>query len=115
MAKPRLAYLPLYTGDFAAATRGWPCCARLLYRELLDAQWDMGGLPNDAERLRAIVNVETACFERGWSYVQPKFVAGTDGLLRNKRLEEHRERAQDISSKRRSAGRAGAAQRWRGE
>jgi len=112
MKTKRLSFIPWYTSDFAGATRGWCGCARLIYRELLDAQFDMGGLPNDPEQLRRIVQLDAACWERGWQTVAPKFVVCDDGKLRNLRLEEHRERAQQLSQRQQQAGKAGAQARW---
>jgi hypothetical protein len=110
--KKRFAYLPWFPSDFAGATRGWPCCARLIFRELLDAAWDMGGLPNDPDELREIVRLDAACFDRGWRYVASKFEPRSDGKLYNPRLEEHRVRSQELSEKRSKAGVAGNQKRW---
>jgi prophage regulatory protein len=82
--------MPWYPSAFLGATRGWPCCARLLYRELLEAQWDMGSLPDSEPELRKIAGVDEGCWSRGWVYVKRKFRPGRDGRLRNSRLEQHR-------------------------
>jgi hypothetical protein len=85
--------MPWFPSSFLGSTRGWPCCARLVYRELLEAQWTMGSLPDDLTELARIVNVEAPCFERGWQYAKRKFKPGRDGRLRNARLEQHRAKA----------------------
>jgi len=82
--------MPWFPSAFLGSTRGWPCCARLLYRELLEAQWTMGSLPDDEPELIRVANVGEDCFRRGWPYVKRKFRPGRDGRLRNARLEQHR-------------------------
>lgn len=59
MSLPPFHRMPWYPRDFASATRTWPLVARGAFRELLDAQWDMGGsqaglLPADPEELREL-------------------------------------------------------------
>lgn len=105
---PQMARMPWYPRDFASATRGWPLVARGIYRELLDAQWDLGGLPNDAEVLRGIAGASPAEWRRGWPVVRSKFRVGPDGRLRNARLEQHRETALNL----RKRAKSGAKGRW---
>lgn len=62
----------------------------MLYRELLDAQWDMGGLPKAEKQLQQLVDVDPVCWRRAWEYVQPKFPVESDGKRRNARLEQIR-------------------------
>jgi len=102
---PNLFMMPWFPRDFLAATRGWPLIARAIYRELLDAQWDQGGLPTDPAELRALVGATPAEWRAGWPRVKSKFVEGPDGLLRNLRLEEHRRKAIQIAHKRAEVGR----------
>jgi uncharacterized protein YdaU (DUF1376 family) len=86
--------MPWYPRDFASSTRGWPLSARAIYRELLDAQWDMGGsspgtLPTDEAQLRKIAAATTSEWRAAWPYVEPKFPV-VNGRRRNERLEQHR-------------------------
>ncbi len=85
--------MPWYPRDFASSTRGWSLLERGLYRELLDAQWDLGGLPNDERVLQRIVGATAAEWRAAWHVVSQKFVVCDDGLLRNPKLEEHREKS----------------------
>ena len=101
--------MPWYPSSFYASTRTWPFVARAIYRELLDASWDAGGLPTDHEALRAMIGVTVAEWRSAWPLVQPKFGIGDDGLFRNPRREAHRERAQELSEKCSGA----ANKRWR--
>jgi uncharacterized protein YdaU (DUF1376 family) len=91
--QPQMALMPWYPRDFASATRGWPLGARGAYRELLDAQWDLGSLPADAQRLRSMAGATPAEWKVAWPLVKLKFPEGPDGLRRNQRLEHHRRKA----------------------
>ena len=110
-ARKQLPMLPWFPRDFMAATRGWPLVARAIYRELLDAQWDLGGLSADAEELRLLIGASAGEWKH-WARVEPKFPIGSDGQRRNLRLEEHRARSAELSRKRSDAGRRGANARW---
>ena len=111
-ARPQMARLPWYPRDFASSTRGWPLVARGIYRELLDASWDMGGLPDDPEILRGIAAATRDEWAVGWALVSPKWTRGDDGLLRNSRLEEHRAKALDLHTKRRAGAEKTNAKRY---
>jgi len=99
--------MPWYPRDFLASTRGWPLISRAIYRELLDSQWEQGGLPRDAADLRALVGATAAEWRVGWAKVAPKFPVDTDSLRRNRKLEEHRQKAMDIAHKRTHIGKLG--------
>ena len=93
-SSPPFHRMPWYPRDFACATRGWPLVARGVYRELLDAQWDAGGisqgtLPADEKTLREIAHATPAQWRIAWPFVAPKFPLGGGGR-RNERLEQHR-------------------------
>lgn len=92
----QLAKMPWYPRDFASATRGWPLTARGLYRELLDAQWDMQRLPEEPSRLRSIAGATPAEWKAAWTWVEPKFPIVSDGYRQNMRLEAHRVKAAKI-------------------
>jgi uncharacterized protein YdaU (DUF1376 family) len=103
----RLVYLPWYTRDFMSATRGWSLTAKGLYRELLDAQWDMGSLPSDPHDLQQLAGA-TAAEWRTWDqFVATKFPLCADGRRRNSRLEQHRQKALHVSAVRSEIGRRG--------
>ena len=71
--------------------------ARAAYRELLDVSWDCDGIPADPERLRILLGIAAPDWDAIWALVGPKFQPGSDGLLRNLRLEEHRADAVELS------------------
>jgi len=104
---PNLFMMPWFPRDFLAATRGWRLIPRAIYRELLDAQWEQGGLPTDPGALRSLIGATPAEWRSGWAQVEPKFPIGADGLRRNRRLEQHREKAMQIAQRRAESGRLG--------
>ena len=105
--------MPWYPSSFAASTRTWPFIARAVYRELLDIEWDAGGLPSAPHELRSMLNVSAAEWRKAWPLVAPKFELCEDGLLRNRRLEQHRAEAVRLHEQRHRSAKAAAAARWR--
>jgi uncharacterized protein YdaU (DUF1376 family) len=101
------ALLPWYPASFMSSTRGWSVTARGIYRELLDCQWEMGGLPPEPAELQRLIGA-TAAEWRSWSVVETKFPCSSDGLRRNSTLERHRARSMERSKK----AAASANQRW---
>ena len=106
-AKASFPMLPWYPASFHSSTRGWSIGARGVYRELLDCQWELGGLPADAGALRRLIQATPAEW-RTWPQVDSKFPICADGLRRNARLERHRANAQMRSD----AARESALARW---
>jgi uncharacterized protein YdaU (DUF1376 family) len=109
-SKPKFARMPWYPADFASSTRTWPLVARGAYRELLDAQWEVGAglepgvLPADPRQLRALVRATAAEWRVAWQWVEPKFPLISNGGRQNRRLEEHRQEALELYlAKKRSA------------
>lgn len=109
---PQMAKMPWYPRDFASATRGWPLAARGAYRELLDAQWDMGALPGNESALRAIVMGTAAEWRTAWQFLERKFPLDSDGRRRNPRLESHRLKAVQLIKKQRDGAAATNAKLW---
>jgi len=105
--KASFPMLPWYPASFHSATRGWSITARGIYRELLDAQWELGGLPAEAAALRRLIQASPTEW-RSWAQVEAKFPIGADGLRRNVTLERHRAHAQKRSDDARKSARA----RW---
>lgn len=125
----REPFLPLFFGDFLSATAEWEGEEQALYLLLLGYQWTLGSIPADPRKICKLVRWDWEAFERFWPAVSEKFAAvdvmataiGVDGerhgiangtRLINARLEEHRARASDISSKNSEAGKKGARARW---
>ena len=109
---PQMARLPWYPRDFASSTIGWPLISRAVYRELLDASWDIGPLPADSEILRRIVGASPTEWDAAWPLVATKFETGSDGKLRNLRLEEHRDKAFKLWQRRSVGAQKTNVRRW---
>jgi uncharacterized protein YdaU (DUF1376 family) len=104
------ALLPWYPASFYSSTRGWSLIARGIYRELLDTQWEIGGLPVDPFELQRLVGATKAEWKH-WPTVEPKFPTCSDGLRWNSKLERLREHSIERSKK----AAASARQRWNKE
>lgn len=111
---PNLFMMPWFPRDFLAATRGWRLISRAIYRELLDCQWEQGGLPADPRTLRELIGATPAEWRAGWQQVEPKFPEGGDGLRRNGRLEEHRAKSVKLYANHSKGAKITNARRWGG-
>ena len=80
---------------------------RGLYRELLDASWKVGGLPNDPAELAQLARCKTAEFSRYWKAVKRFWKPRADGLLYNDELEQIRAEQVEAHARRVEAGRKG--------
>ena len=112
MSKPQMPRMPWYPRDFSSSTRDWPLLARAIYRELLDASWDIGGLPAEPEVLCRMVGATPSEWSGTWPLVATKFETGSDGKLRNLRLEEHRDKAFKLWQRRSVGAQKTNARRW---
>lgn len=109
----RLPWFPHYPGTFMSETRGWPLLARGAFRELLDAQWDLGQLPNDPKQLRILIGATRHEWRKAWPFVEPRFpplVSG--GFRQNPALEALRKDSQDRLDRRRAASQRAHEVRW---
>ncbi|MDE2102749.1 MAG: DUF1376 domain-containing protein [Patescibacteria group bacterium] len=98
--------MPLFFGDFLASTVSWDGEEQALYLLLLAYQWTSGPLPSDPKRLARMARYDQKRFGELWEVVGSKFDQQPSGLV-NSRLESHRQRAEEIASKRALNGRAG--------
>lgn len=112
MSTKRLDYFfPLYVRDFLTSTIGWTATERGHYMTLLMIQWDRGaddGLPADMPGLERLSQGVGEC----WDLLEEKFPLCEDGKRRNRRLEEHRAKAEEVHDKRASAAKKGNDSRW---
>jgi hypothetical protein len=105
--------MPWYPGRFLSSTRGWSVTARGVYRELLDAQWELGGLPATPAELQRLIGATTAEWKCWRGFVEAKFpISHADGLRRNQTLEQHRSRSDDIRKRNRVGADKTNAKRW---
>lgn len=111
MTDPKsLRMLPWFPRDFQSSTRGWPWHAKAVYRDLLDAQWEMGGLPIDAKKIARTCHIPVKTWLSAWQYCEHKFPI-TDGFRKNERLEEHRVKALRLYAQHALGARTAHAQR----
>jgi uncharacterized protein YdaU (DUF1376 family) len=107
-----LPYIPWYPSRFLSSTRGWPVTAKGIYRELLDSQWELDGLPANPLDLQKLIGATSAEWRFWRSHVETKFPIEQDGQRRNQALEDIRQ----ASLRHRERNRAGAdktnAKRW---
>lgn len=101
-------YLPLFGRDFLTATSGWTAEERGHYITLIIVQWEQGSLPNDTGRLELV----SPGVGKVWAIVGEKFPVWPDGLRRNHRLEEHRQRSLELRESRSESGKSGNQKRW---
>jgi uncharacterized protein YdaU (DUF1376 family) len=100
--------MPFFFGDFLAATATWDGEQQSLYILLLAYQWSSGPLPSDPARIAKMCRYERKRFDTLWQTVSEKFALTAKGWV-NDRLEQHRERAKEISKKRATAGAKGGS------
>lgn len=107
-----LPFLPWYPSNFLSSTRGWPLIARAIYRELLDAQWELEGLPAEPSELREMIGASAPEWKFWRQFVERKFPIGEDGLRRNPTLEEHRAKSLALRERNRAGANKTNAKRW---
>lgn len=110
-ASSKEPFLPLFFGDFLAATAEWEGEERALYLLLLGYQWSLGSLPVEPRKLCKLVGWSESLFEQCWPTVSAKFFQQGTRLL-NHRLEQHRAKTHELSQKNSASGKKGAATRW---
>lgn len=110
-ATAKQPFLPMFVGDFMAATAEWEGEEQALYALLLMHQWAIGDLPIEITKLARLCRWDIRAFERYWPVVSSKFTECC-GRLVNIRLEEHREKSHALSEKNSAAGKKGAESRW---
>ena len=89
--------LPLYYNDIARTCSTWTDEEFGCYMRLLIQQWDAGGIPLDTNRISRLVT----SFEKNWPLIKEKFKE-VDGILKNPRMEEIREKYVAFSEKQRN-------------
>lgn len=107
-----LPFLPWYPSRFMSATRGWSVTARGIYRELLDAQWEMGELPANPAELQQMIGATSVEWKSWHRLVEAKFPLEADNKRRNPTLEEHRKASLSIRERNRAGAAKTNAQRW---
>ena len=101
--KNKQPFTPIFFGDFLASTAEWEGEERALYLLLLCYQWTLGSLPSEPVKLAKLIGYDLSTFQTCWQIISGKFDL-IEGRLLNQRLEIHRIKAAEISSKRAVAG-----------
>lgn len=99
-------WMPLYVRDYLVDTATLSLEEHGAYVLLLMYQWHTGPLVDDEKSMAKLLRITP----RRWREIRPKladFFEISDGKWAQKRLENEREKALDISSKRASSGREG--------
>lgn len=106
MSKPPA--FQLYAADFLTDTVDLSNEEVGAYFRLLCYQWVNGSLPAQLELISRLAHAELPAFESVWASIQAKFTVGEDGRLRNRRMEEVRQKAIRFHESRVSGGKS----RW---
>lgn len=99
MAKRDLPMMPWFPKDYLSATRLMTLAQRGAYCDLLFYQWELGPLPDDAEKLARLIGASLEEFIPIWKEIESKF-AQRDGKRINEILESHRDEATRLANAR---------------
>jgi uncharacterized protein YdaU (DUF1376 family) len=102
------AWMPLYIGDYLADTMHLSGPEHGAYLLLLMHYWRNGPLLDDDKALAGIARTDRKVWERDIGPAVRAFFVAEGGRLHQKRMDSERERAGEISSKRKAAADA----RW---
>lgn len=92
-------WMPLYIADYRAKTAHLCAAEHGAYLLLMMHYWTTGGLPDDDRQLARIACMDLAEWKRTRTIIESFFEDG----WKHKRIEEEFAKADDLSSKRRSA------------
>lgn len=104
-------WMPLYIGDYLAATTHLSAEESGAYLHLLMHQWKNGSLPSDQESLRRIARVEKDAWSNAWSILQA-FFEHSSSMPIQKRLESIREEWNGRKATAVAKAQAASAKRW---
>lgn len=97
-------WMPLYIGDYHADTRRLSTLEHGAYLLLLMEYWKQGPLRDDDEELAAIAGLKLDAWRKIAASIRRYFTIAADGLLHQKRVDAERQKALELSEKRRIAG-----------
>lgn len=111
MSKRNDTWMPLYIGDYLADTSRLSTEQHGAYLLILMDYWRNGPPLDDDEELASITKLPLSQWRKHAAKLRG-FFASVDGRLVQKRADEERKKAGNVSSKRSQAGKAGAAKKW---
>jgi prepilin-type processing-associated H-X9-DG protein len=103
-------WMPLYVGDYLAATQHLTTEQHGAYLLLIMHYWANGGLPTDPTQLMAIAKMQPS----KWHSNQMAIASFFDGHWRHARIDQELAKTKSISEKRALAGLKGAWKRHGG-
>lgn len=103
--------MPLYIGDYLAATAHLDALESGAYLHLLMHQWKNGKLPSESDGLRRIAKVDRDAWSNAWLLLTP-FFDYTQGFPVQLRLEKIREEWRCKQLKAQEKAKTAAAVRW---
>lgn len=109
-SKPDI-WMPLYIGDYLAATAHLDALESGAYLHLLMHQWKNEKLPADSDGLRRIAKVDKDAWSNAWVLLEP-FFDHAKGFPVQLRLEEIREEWKGKQLKAQEKAKAAAEARW---
>lgn len=104
-------WMPFYVGDYLAATGRLTTEQHGAYLLILLDYWKNGPPPNDDAVLAALARMAPPAWKKARAALVGFFEI-RDGLWIQKRVEQERCKASEITEERSKAGSAGAAKRW---
>lgn len=109
-SKPDI-WMPLYIGDYLAATSHLGALESGAYLHLLMHQWKNGSLPSDLEALRRIARVDRDAWSNAWSILEEffSFETGKPVQLKMERIRAEWQSKKDSAVEK---ARSAAKKRW---
>lgn len=110
-----LPWFKVYARDLLADSRfsSWTMDERGAWLTLLAHNWHDGSIPSGLTDLARLLHVSAPDMSRIWSAIGDRFSpSGDPGRLVSPRLEEEREKANQLIDRRSDAGSKGASGRW---
>jgi len=107
-------WMPIYVADYLGDTMHLTTLQHGALFLCLMHYWRTGPLPDNDQALAQIARTDLRTWKREIGAVlRPLFTANGAGRLHQKRMDQELERWAEISSKRRTAGKAGADAKWK--
>jgi uncharacterized protein YdaU (DUF1376 family) len=107
------AWYPWFPGDFASSTKHLTLLEKGAYRELLDAYYRRGSLPNDDTELRRMSGMSPPQWRRSRARILEYFDIKNGYPLRHIKADRVIAARDNLSAERSKAGKLGNSKRWK--